>query len=115
VVGEWVEVKELELGIELLLQLVGVGHAESVGNDRSNVAKDRVTNLRLKLGEVLMREDEVHLVLPQFREHCGEAQGGEGRELVEGKVRVPARLLWGLGPAEAYHADQGHEKRPHEG
>src|ERR1035438_7192979 len=81
----------------------------------ADVSEDRWPHRFVELGEVLVREDEVHSVLSKFGEHVREALRRKGLELVEVDVEVAPQWFFGIGPPKTLQADSCHEKRTEKG
>lgn len=92
------KVISLEDGRELARDSGSVEGAHPEGDEGPGVPEDRISDLGLKLGEVLVGQDHVESVLAQLRQHGGQRKCGEGVELVEVEVEVPALLVRPVGP-----------------
>lgn len=83
VVRQVEDVFGLELRRELAPDYLGVLCAKSERDHRADVAQDCVSDIRLKLVQVLMREHESHPVLAKFGHHIRDCECGEILEFVE--------------------------------
>ena len=84
-----------------------IGCTHSKCDDSPNVSKYGVANLRLKLREVLMRQDHRHAILSQLGEHVRECMRGESLEFVKIDEEIPTALFWLRASSDTSKRDVG--------
>ncbi len=86
---------------ELAPQHLRVGEPDPKADHGADIPEYGVADRELELGQVLVGERQTDPILPQFREHAGEAQGREGVKLVEIDIEVPPDLGGDVGTPKA--------------
>ena len=111
VIGEVHDVEHFEARRELPSQYDGVIRPCPERHESAGISEHRVANVVLQLVKVLVRENKSCLVLTELRDHPGDAERGEGLELVHVEEEGTPFLFddvctaEGGEPAQALHRD----------
>lgn len=89
------ELPRVEFFAEFAMKVLGIGEADTEGDEGANIAKDGFPHGGGELGDVLMAQGEVEPVFPCFGQDGGEALGGEVLELIDEEIKI-ASLVLGL-------------------
>src|SRR3954462_4403577 len=82
---------------ERLFHDLSIVISDTKANQRSDVSKDGLPNLRRKLIDELMREPKGQPILAGFRENGRKRFGGKVLELIDEEVKVFAFLFGNIG------------------
>jgi len=78
----------VELLAELAVQMLGIGEADSEGDEGADVAEDGIAHGGRELRDVLMTQREIEPVFAGFGEDAREGLGGEVLKLIDEQVEV---------------------------
>ncbi len=101
----------MEFLAEFAVQVLGIGEADSEGDERADIAEDGIAHRGRELRDVLVTQCEVEPIFAGFSEDAGKGLSGKVLELIDKQVEV---ATLGLGLSAAGHGGKlelCHEQR----
>lgn len=87
------ELTLVELLAELAVEVLGIGEADTEGDEGSDVAEDSFAHGGGELGDVLMAQGEIEPVFAGLGQDGGEALRGEVLKLIDEEIEVAPLML----------------------